>query len=170
MKNIRILFHTALLVATAVFTACLDATDDSGFIPETPRIAFEEPTLTIEKTGGDQTITIVSNLPWRLKSDVSWVVLTTVNGQGSGTVKFNVLRNRTRDERHGTITAYITDDCTATLSLTQLPAEASENFTYYVKTDGDALASGLSWEEATTLPTALENAGDGDVICLAAGT
>lgn len=51
MKNIRILFHTALLVATAVFTACLDATDDSGFIPETPRIAFEEPTLTIEKTG-----------------------------------------------------------------------------------------------------------------------
>lgn len=105
-----------------------------------------------------------------MKSDVSWVVLTTVNGQGSGTVKFNVLRNRTRDERHGTITAYITDDCTATLSLTQLPAEASENFTYYVKTDGDALASGLSWEEATTLPTALENAGDGDVICLAAGT
>lgn len=41
MKNIRILFHTALLAATAAFTACLDTTDNSGFDPETPEIEFE---------------------------------------------------------------------------------------------------------------------------------
>lgn len=150
--------------------ACLDSTDNSGFEPAVPEIAFDRSSLTVESIGGEQQVALSANLPWRVKTDASWVVLSTVNGPGSGTVKFTVQRNRTRDERKATITAYITDDSRATLSLVQQPADVSENFTYYVKTDGDALASGLSWEEATTLPTALENAGDGDVICLAAGT
>ncbi len=160
-----------LLSGVALFAAaCLDSTDDSGFEPAVPEIAFAQSSLTVEQTGGDQSVELTSNLPWRVKTDASWIVLSTVNGPGNATVKFNVQRNRTRDERRATITAYVTAESTATLSVVQLPADVSENFTYYVKTDGDALASGLSWAEATTLPTAIENAGDGDVICLAAGT
>ena len=171
MKNIRILFRSGLLAATAFLAAaCLDTTDNSGFEPAIPEIAFETGSLIVEQTGGNQSIELISNLPWRVKTDASWIVISTASGLESGTVTFNVQRNRTREERKATITAYITPESTATLSVTQLPADASENFTYYVKVDGDALASGLTWEEATTLPTAIEHAGDGDVICLAAGT
>lgn len=170
MKTYNLFRSAFLLLAAVAFTACLDSTDNSGFDPATPDISFKETTHTVDKLGGEVELALSSNLPWRLKSNVSWILITTANGSGDGMVKITVLRNRKRDERRGSITAYITDKSTATLQITQEPADVSETFTYYVKTDGDALASGLTWEEATTLPTAIENAGDGDAICLAAGT
>lgn len=170
MKNIRNLFFAAACGAALLLTACLGGADSSGFDPETPQIAFESQSVTIETLGGDFEVALLSNLPWRVKCDVPWISLATINGPGNGSVQFSVARNRTSEERTGIITAWITDDSTAQLVLTQQPADVAENFIYFVKTDGDALASGLSWDEATTLSTAIEMAGDGDVICLAAGT
>jgi len=120
--------------------------------------------------GGEQTLTINSNLPWRLKNNTPWIVISQPNGLSSGKVTFTVQRNRTRDERHATIIAYITDSSEATLNLTQQRAESGEPIIYHVKTDGNPDASGETWEEATTLDMAMENAGDGDVIRMAAGT
>lgn len=48
--------------------------------------------------------------------------------------------------------------------------EVAESGAWYVKADGSATASGLSWANATTLTNALDKAEDGDVIFVGAGT
>lgn len=168
MKKIFSIF-TVLLTTLAV-SGCLNHEDETGFTPEKPVISFSQESVSVEKGGGEITITIESNLPWRIKSDAAWVSLASSNGLEGGEIKATVARNRLREERIATLTAWVTDDSKATISVIQAPAEATESITYHVKVDGDGLASGASWEEATTLPTALDAAGDGDVILLAAGT
>lgn len=55
--------------------------------------------------------------------------------------------------------------------MTQAAASASDLAThYYVKTDGSADKDGLTWETATTLANAIDQAMNGDVIHVAAGS
>lgn len=156
--------------AAAVLTGCLGRPDETGFTPEAPQIFFSEEVVNVEKGGGDVAVTLVSNLPWRVKSNAAWVKVARNSGLEGGEIVLTVAKNRLREERTATLTAWITEDSKAAVRIVQAPAEASESITYHVKVDGDGLASGASWEEATTLPTALDAAGDGDVILLAAGT
>lgn len=157
------------LIAAFAVSGCLNKEDETGFTPETPEISFTQESVNVEKGGGELVITINSNLPWRIKSNSSWVSFEKSNGLEGGDITIKVARNRLREERTALLTAWVTEESTATISIIQAPAEASESITYHVKADGDGLASGASWEEATTLPTALDAAGDGDVILLAAG-
>lgn len=157
------------LIAAFAVSGCLNKEDETGFTPETPEISFTQESVNVEKGGGELVITINSNLPWRIKSNSSWVSFEKSNGLEGGDITITVARNRLREERTALLTAWVTEESTATISIIQAPAEASESITYHVKADGDGLASGASWEEATTLPTALDAAGDGDVILLAAG-
>ncbi len=171
MKSIRTILLTLLILPAAfTLTACLDSSTDTGFEPQTPVISLDQDALTVSHEASDLTLTLNSNLPWRLKTDLSWVTFPQVNGSGSQQITIKVQRNRLRDQRSGTITAYITDDSKAVFRLTQSAAPAGEPIIYYAKADGDPDADGMAWETATTLPTAMENAGDGDKICLAAGT
>ncbi len=158
------------LMASVLLSGCLSSEDNTGFDPETPEISFSQKTFTIGSSGGEIPLKIESNLPWRITSTASWVSVSENHGMTGTEITVTVQRNRTREERTAVLTAYVTDEYTTEFTLTQEAASASESFTYYVKTDGDAGASGFSWEEATTLPTAMDLAGDGDVICLAAGT
>ncbi len=158
------------IVAAFAASGCLNVTDDTGFTPETPSISFTQESVNVEKGGGEINIALNSNLPWRIKSDASWVSFSRNNGLEGGDITVKVTRNRLREARTAVLTAWITEQSTAKISVVQAPADASESITYHVKVDGDGLASGASWEEATTLPTALDAAGDGDVILLAAGT
>lgn len=159
-----------LIIVSLALSGCLGNIDETGFTPETPVISFSQESMDVDKSGGDLTITINSNLPWRIKSNAAWVSISQSNGLESADIAIKVARNRLREERSAVLTAWVTDDYKATISIIQAPADASESITYHVKADGDGLASGASWEEATTLPTALDAAGDGDVILLAAGT
>ena len=168
MKKIYSLL--TVLFAAVIVSGCLNYEDKTGFTPEKPVISFSENSVNVAKDAGEVTITITSNLPWRIKSDAAWVKLGTSNGMESGQVTATISRNRLREERTATLTAWVTENSKATMSIVQAAAEASESITYHVKVDGDGLASGASWEEATTLPTAIDAAGDGDVILLAAGT
>lgn len=167
MKLIRTIFTA---ITAIIVTACLNTIDETGFTPETPSISFEQENVAIEKNGGEITIMLNSNLPWRVKCNASWVTPSINYAQEGCEITLTVQKNRLREERSAVLTAYITDDAQAHLTLIQAPAEASESITYYVKTDGDPLSDGGSWETATTLATALYNAGDGDIIRLAAGT
>lgn len=168
MKNI---FKTMFMLA-AVFasTGCLESIDDTGFTPKTPQIEFSEPQLSIEQAGGELKVTLNSNLPWRIKNDAAWVSVSKTSGLEGQELTITVQKNRTREERSALLTAWVTEDATTELKIVQAPASASESFTYYVKADGDGLAEGFTWETATTLPTAIERAADGDKICIAAGT
>ena len=79
--------------------------------------------------------------------------------------------NRTLDERTATISAYVIKGENVTLPVTQAAASASDLAThYYVKTDGSADKDGLTWETATTLANAIDQAMNGDVIHVAAGS
>lgn len=158
------------IIAAFAVTGCLNKEDETGFVPQTPEISFTQESVNVEKGGGEVVITLNSNLPWRIRSSASWVSCNESNGPEGGDITIKVARNRLREERTAVLTAWVTEQSYATISIIQAPAEASESITYHVKVDGDGLASGASWEEATTLPTALDAAGDGDVILLAAGT
>lgn len=168
MKKIYCILIAAM--ASLAVSGCLNKADETGFTPETPEISFTQPSVSVEKGGGELTLTLNSNLPWRIRSNASWVSFNESNGLEGGDITVKVARNRLREERTAILTAWVTEESKATVSIIQAPADASESITYHVKVDGDGLASGASWEEATTLPTALDAAGDGDVILLAAGT
>ena len=168
MKRIYSLILATLAVIAV--SSCLNQEDETGFTPEKPVISFSEGSVTVDKEASEITITINSNLPWRVKSNATWVKLDVSNGLESSTITATIARNRLRSERTAQLTAWVTEDSKATMTIVQAPADASESVTYHVKVDGDGLASGTSWEEATTLPTAIDAAGDGDVILVAAGT
>ena len=168
MKNI---FKTFIMIAAAfVMASCLNHVDDSGFDPKTPNISFSEENLKIDQNGGELTVKLNSNLPWRVASNAAWLTISDANGLEGKELVLTVAKNRTRKERVATLTAWIIADKPVTMTVTQDPTPAGESFTYYVKADGDGLAEGFTWETATTLPTAMEKAADGDVICVAAGT
>lgn len=168
MKHIYVSIAALFLLMSMV--SCLNEVDDTGFEPAVPAISFDGDTVKVTRLGGDQTVVINSNLPWRIKSSAPWISFPVGNGLEGGEVVFNVQRNRGRQERSALLTAWITEESVDTLYVVQEPADVSESVTYHVKADGDGLASGISWEEATTLPTAIDAAADGDVILLAAGT
>lgn len=168
MKNI---FKTLTMLAAAfVFTGCLNSIDDTGFEPEKPKISFSEESLSIDQNGGELPVRVISNLPWRIKSDAAWLTISEASALEGKDIVLTVAKNRTRKERVATITAWIVADKPVTMTVTQAPTPAGVSFTYYVKADGDGLAEGFTWETATTLPTAMEKAADGDKICVAAGT
>ena len=168
MKNI---FKTlTMLAAVLLFAGCLNSVDDSGFEPAKPKISFSEESLSIDQNGGELPVRIISNLPWRVKSDAAWLTISESSALEGKDIVLTVAKNRTRKERVATITAWIVADKPVTMTVTQAPTPAGVSFTYYVKADGDGLAEGFTWETATTLPTAMEKAADGDKICVAAGT
>lgn len=168
MKNI---FKTLTMLAAAfVFAGCLNSIDDTGFEPEKPKISFSEESLSIDQNGGELPVRVISNLPWRIKSDAAWLTISEASALEGKDIVLTVAKNRTRKERVATVTAWIVADKPVTMTVTQAPTPDGVSFTYYVKADGDGLAEGFTWETATTLPTAMEKAADGDKICVAAGT
>ncbi len=168
MKTLFRLF-TILLLA-GITASCLGEPDNTGFTPETPEISFEGTSIDIDQTGGERTVILNSNLPWRISSDSPWVKLSSSNGLKGGEIKVTIQRNRTSEERTAVLTAYVTEDYKATFEINQAARPSGEILVYYVKTNGNPEAMGLTWEDAITLPTAMELVADGDKICLAAGT
>ena len=175
MKNISTYFtRTACALLLLAVSAGCEAfpTDDSGFTPEPPELSIranEVENVPREKT--ILTIPVESNLPWHAGTDAGWISFEKARGTGDGDCVVSVALNTSRDERTGTVRIWITDDAVKTFRITQAPTVPGENpMDYYVKTDGDGTADGLSWEKATTLQNALSMAVFGDKVHLAAGT
>ena len=163
--------YLLLTAACAALGACQDFSDDTAFTPETPELSFVETSITAEKATKDYELSIKSNLPWRIECDKDWVSFDPSYGQGDATITVTVAANRTLDERTATISAYVIKGENVTLPVTQAAASASDLAThYYVKTDGSADKDGLTWETATTLANAIDQAMNGDVIHVAAGS
>ena len=163
--------YLLLTAACAALGACQDFSDDTAFTSETPELSFVETSITAEKATKDYELSIKSNLPWRIECDKDWVSFDPSYGQGDATITVTVAANRTLDERTATISAYVIKGENVTLPVTQAAASASDLAThYYVKTDGSADKDGLTWETATTLANAIDQAMNGDVIHVAAGS
>ena len=141
MKNI---LKTFIMLAAAFIMASCQNIDDSGFVPKTPNISFSEENLSIDQNGGELTVMLNSNLPWRVTSDAAWLAVSEENGMEGKELVLTVAKNRTRKERVATLTAWIIADQPVKMTVTQDPTPAGESFTYYVKVDGTGDGLGLT--------------------------
>lgn len=166
-KYIHFLFFSlfAFLVA-----ACSEDLSDDYFDPETPEISADQNIINVPKEGGEFSVNVTSNLPWRAEAKDTWVLLEDANNLQSGAFKVSISINRTLDTRETEILLWITADEKKVIKVIQAPSEASDLVEhYYVKEDGQINADGKSWTTATTLETALDKAMRGDFIHLASG-
>lgn len=150
--------------------SCLKDFEDTSFTPEKAVITFSKPSESVDKDARSFEVEVASNLPWRASSSVSWATVSPIRGTGPATLTISVQKNRTVEDREGYIRISVTEDQYADFHISQGRSTGGSANTYYVKTDGSADASGLSWENATTLGAAFDLAADGDSILVAAGT
>lgn len=162
MKKISIALYSALaLLLITGFSACKK---DKDFEPKI--FLGNEDEVSVSNKASDQTIEILSNLPWTATADVEWITVLTPDGEkGRSKIEFSVADNG-EDERTGTITVSTTAGEVAKEIKVVQESGLSDNFFVKVSAEG----SGNSWENATTLDDALKNAVNGSVIYIAAGT
>lgn len=151
--------------------SCSKIDDLGSFTPQEPAFSLETDAIEVSKEGGEFTINVESNLPWRVKSNADWVSFSSENALADGKITFSIARNRSTTPRNAELTVWITKDNEKKIQVIQAAAEPSDLVThFYVKTTGTEENSGLSWNEATTLDKALDAVVPGDVIHIAAGT
>lgn len=151
--------------------SCSKVEDLGSFTPKEPAFSLETDAIEVSKEGGEFTINVESNLPWRVKSNADWVSFSSENALADGKITFSIARNRSTTPRNAELTVWITKDNEKKIQVIQAAAEPSDLVThFYVKTTGTEENSGLSWNEATTLDKALDAVVPGDVIHIAAGT
>ncbi|QRX64218.1 hypothetical protein JS578_02875 [Dysgonomonadaceae bacterium zrk40] len=160
-----------LMLIVGVAPSCSEKIELGSFTPETPVYSFAVDEINIPKEGGDFSVEVKSNLPWRAKTNATWISLTEESGLTDGTVTFTASRNRTIDQREGEIIVWVTGDDQKSIRIVQAPSEPSDLIThYYAKEAGSDSNDGLSWETAVSLAGALDKVVSGDVIHIAAGT
>lgn len=160
-----------LVLLLGICFSCSKIDDLGNFNPEDPNLSLETDVIEVSKEGGEFTINVESNLPWRAKSNADWISFSSENALATGEIAFSITRNRSTNQRTAEITVWITKDYEKTIQVIQAPAEPSDLVThFYVKATGTDESSGLSWDEATTLDKALDEVIPGDVIHIAAGT
>lgn len=173
MKHYFLSLHKLLLLLliVGVTSSCSEKIDLGGFTPETPVYSFEEGEITVPKEGGDFSVNVKSNLPWRARTNTAWIILNDESGLSDGTITFTASRNRTIDQREGEIVVWVTGDDQKSIRIVQAPSEPSDLINhYYVKASGSDSNDGLSWGTAVSLAEALDRVVSGDVVHIAAGT
>lgn len=159
-----------LLIIAICASSCLRDFEDTSFVPEELVMSWSETSKTVTKDATSFEVTLHSNLPWMIKPSVSWLSVTPDRGTGDAVLTVKVAKNRTVEDRSGYLRAIVTADQYSDFPVTQGKNDSSGgSITYFVKADGDPEASGLSWTNATTMANAFDQAGDGDVILVAAG-
>ena len=165
-KFLRNAFPVLILLA---FMGCKEEIDLQSFVPQDQEMTLTSNEIQVSNQEEVFEIEIESNLPWRAETKENWITIQTNNALENGKLVFSVLRNTTLNERQGTIRIWITKDYEKEITVIQQPGEPTD-FTvhWYVKADGTG--DGSSWENATSLSTALRNVeNDGDVIHVAEG-
>lgn len=161
-----------LIVICGLFSlvSCKDI-DLGSFNPVAGSISFTSATLDAPNTLDTLWVDLNSNLPFRLKTNASWLSFVKPNGPSSEKVGIITARNRDLVERVGNVIAYITDGVQAEIQIKQAAGDPLPDVTrhFYVRVDGQASADGLSWANATVLHKALDEAVGGDYIHVAAG-
>ena len=158
-----------LLLAVLGLSSCLKNYEETSFSPEPAVISWSESSLQVGNDAGEFEVTLHSNLPWRAVSDAPWLSVTPSRGLGDAVLTVKVAKNRTVEERSGTLRVIVTEDQFSDFPVLQAASAGGDSSIYYVRQSGDETASGLSWTSATTLAHAMDMAGDGDVIYVAAG-
>src|SRR5690606_29226906 len=111
--------------------SCSEVDDLCDFDPQDPNLSLETDVLEVSKEGGEFTINVESNLPWRAKSNADWITFSSENALTTGEIAFSIARNRNTDPRNAEITVWITKDYEKKIQVTQAAAEPSDLITHF---------------------------------------
>lgn len=162
LKFIKI-FLLGTLALASLFSCSKD--DDINEPTVEPNLVLGRESVTAPNGQSEQTIDILSNLPWQAESNVDWITLTETSGEkGRFDLTFAVEEN-VEDERTGVITISAAENFSKEIEVFQ---EAGNRDDIYVKENGTG--DGFSWEGAISLSEALEMAVTGNTIHIAEGT
>lgn len=166
-----VFFYLGVVFFSLLLGAC-EKIDIQNFTPDNPTIRFAKEEVRVGNMVDTVEVDIKANLPWRVNSNADWVSFVKANGEGDGKIRIAIQRNRITEARTAKIVAYITDDSKTELTLIQAAGDPLPDYTrhFFVKAVGKVDNEGLSWNEPIPLQEALDRAGDGDVIHIAAGT
>lgn len=163
----RLNFKTTLsllLLGVLVFFSFVGCEKDNEVFEPVLMISVEE-TRSVSSQPNEYPVDVVSNMTWSAATEANWITISDGEGEkGKNTFKFAVSKN-IEDERTATITITASD---GTMKEFQVVQESGLSSDMFVKVDGTG--EGRSWEDATTLANALENAPSGSTIFIAAGT
>lgn len=146
------------------------------FQPKAPDLSFITTYLEeIEEAGGEFTIELESNLPWRVKSNNDWISVDESTSYGEATdkaaIKIKVEKNKLLEAREGSITVWITNDYEKNFVVRQVAGTPPPIVKRHVYVKENGKGAGTSWEDATSLSVALtEELTAGDFIHIAAGS
>lgn len=113
----------SILAAAALFAGCKETGEDS----ELPSLTVNPTEITVDKSGGNQAITVKSNRDWTVKADADWLAVNPTYGSASkkdATVTVTALQN-TGYDRTGTVTVSTEFDY-KTITVTQ-PGDKGED-------------------------------------------
>ncbi|MGV3641999.1 MAG: right-handed parallel beta-helix repeat-containing protein [Adhaeribacter sp.] len=135
---------------------------DEGFTD--PKLFIETESISASNASSEHVIDFVTNNPWTVEADVDWITFSEQSGdKGKKTLVFTVLKNED-DARTGVITISSAEGFKKEIQVIQ---EAGNRDDIYVKVNGTG--EGFSWEDATSLETALGMAVSGNTIHIAEG-
>ena len=121
-------------------------------------------TLSFTSSGGSKSVSVMSNQPWTVSSDASWLKLSDNSGTSDATLTITAQANKSAGNRAGAIT-FITGSASYTVNVTQAGVEASKAYltfeaienTSFSFSENDlhySLDGGTTW---TTLPAETES-------------
>lgn len=120
--------------------------------------------MEVSGKGSEQYLEFLTNSSWSLSTEVSWIDFSETEGEkGKHKIKFEVEENE-GDERVGTISITADNGLKEEVVVTQ---SAGVINVFYVTENGTG--DGRSWEEATDLQSALDEATSGSTIHIGAG-
>ena len=126
MKRIHILFIGVLFLT--VLTSCKQSiSDEYEYLAIVPELSVTTTSLSIQGTGGSQSVSVQSNACWKASTHDSWLHVDNTSHKGSASVQVSADANEKLTERTGSVT--ISDGInSATISVTQAAGQA-KNFT-----------------------------------------
>ncbi len=173
-RNNTITLMLFAFLASTVLWGCQEDTDLGAFTPTDPKLELLKDMIQAEKLENTYEAGFQSNLPWRVKSDVTWITINDATIRGMETdklVKFSVGKNPTTEERTGHLIIWITKDYQKEIAIVQEPGDPAPIIKTHVYVKANGTGDGTSWADATTLSDAFSKELEaGDFIHIAAGT
>lgn len=126
MKRIHILFIGVLFLT--VLTSCKQSiSDEYEYLAIVPELSVTTTSLSIQGTGGSQSVSVQSNACWKASTHDSWLHVDNTSHKGSASVQVSADANDKLTERTGSVT--ISDGInSAIISVTQA-AGLAKSFT-----------------------------------------
>ena len=111
MKHVILFFYIAV---AALFVVSCDKPEPE---PEKVRVSVSPSSLSFSAEGGTESVTVSSNGLWYVRTEGSWISVSSASGSGNGTIQVTAAAN-TGDSRTGTLHIESADN-KATVSVSQ---------------------------------------------------